>query len=448
MFRRLITGAALLTAVLTSVTTPASAADTPLRDLAAARGIYLGTAVTGGKLTGGYGDLAGAQFGSLTPGNEMKWDAVEPARGTYDWTGADRVVAFAEAHGQQVRGHTLVWHSQLPGWLTGGSWTAAQLRTLMTDHITAEAGRYKGRVDHWDVVNEPLNEDGTLRPSLWGAALGESYIADAFRSARAADPAAKLYLNDYSTDAVGAKSDGMYALVKRLLAQGVPVDGVGFQAHLVLGQVPASLETNLRRFAELGVDVAITELDIRMTLPATDAELAQQKADYAAVLRACLAVTRCAGVTVWGFTDSDSWIPDFFPGQGAATPYDENLAPKPAHAGIAETLAPVTPPAPGVCSVTYAVSSQWTGGFTAQVTLRNTGTAPLNGWTVRWTQPAGQRVTQAWNATVTQTGAEVTASHLSYNAAVPPGGTVAFGFNGSWSGTNPPPAALTCATGT
>lgn len=318
----------------------------------------------------------------------MKWDAVEPARGTYDWTGADRVVAFAEAHGQQVRGHTLVWHSQLPGWLTGGSWTPAQLRTLMTDHITAEAGRYKGRVDHWDVVNEPLNEDGTLRPSLWGAALGESYIADAFRSARAADPAAKLYLNDYSTDAVGAKSDGMYALVKRLLAQGVPVDGVGFQAHLVLGQVPASLETNLRRFAELGVDVAITELDIRVTLPATDAELAQQKADYAAVLRACLAVTRCAGVTVWGFTDSDSWIPDFFPGQGAATPYDENLAPKPAHAGIAETLAPVTPPAPGVCSVTYAVSSQWTGGFTAQVTLRNTGTAPLNGWTVRWTQPA------------------------------------------------------------
>ncbi|WP_405853707.1 endo-1,4-beta-xylanase [Streptomyces sp. NBC_00090] len=445
MLRRLIAGAAVLAAALTTLaTTPAAAADAPLRELAEARGRYLGTAVTAGKLTGGYADLAAAQFNSITPGNEMKWGSVEPTRGTYDWTGADRVVAFAEAHGQRVRGHTLVWHSQLPSWVSGGTWTADRLRTLMTDHITAQAGRYKGRIDHWDVVNEPLNEDGTLRQSVFGATLGESYIADAFRAARAADPAAKLYLNDYSTDGVGAKSDGMYALVKRLLAQGVPVDGVGFQAHLVLGQVPASLETNLRRFAELGVDVAITELDIRMTLPATDAKLAQQKADYASVLRACLAVTRCAGVTVWGFTDSDSWIPDFFPGQGAATPYDESLAPKPARAGIAETLAPVTPPSPGVCSVTYAVTSQWTGGFTAQVTLRNTGTAALNGWTVRWSQPAGQRVTQAWNAAVTQTGAEVTAANLSYNATVPPGGSVSFGFNGAWSGTNPPPAAFTC----
>ncbi|MFB6835457.1 endo-1,4-beta-xylanase [Streptomyces sp. NPDC056361] len=446
MLRRLIAATALLAAALTALpATTASAADTPLRDLAAARGVYLGTAVTSGRLTGGYADVAGAQFGSVTPGNEMKWGSVEPTRGTFDWTGADRVVAFAEAHGQRVRGHTLVWHSQLPSWVTDGTWTADRLRTLMTDHVTAEASRYKGRVDHWDVVNEPLNDDGTLRRSVFGATLGESYIADAFRAARAADPAAKLYLNDYSTDAVGAKSDGMYALVKRLLAQGVPIDGVGFQAHLVLGRVPDSLETNLRRFADLGVDVAITELDIRMTLPATDAQLDRQKADYAAVVRSCLAVTRCAGVTVWGFTDSDSWIPDFFPGQGAATPYDENLAPKPAYAGIAGALAPVTPPNPGVCSVTYAVTSQWTGGFTAQVTVRNTGTAPLNGWTVRWTQPAEQRVTQAWNATVAQTGAEVTATHLSSNATIAPGGSTAFGFNGAWTGTNPAPASLTCA---
>ncbi|MFD3530574.1 endo-1,4-beta-xylanase [Streptomyces sp. NPDC058664] len=446
MLRRLIAAAALLAAALT--TTPASAsssADAPLRDLAGARGVHLGTAVTGGKLTGAYADTAAAQFDSITPGNEMKWDAVEPTRGQFDWAGADRVVAFAEAHGQQVRGHTLVWHSQLPSWVNNGTWTADTLRTVMTDHVTTEVSRYKGRIDHWDVVNEPLDEDGTLRRSVFGATLGESYIADAFRAARAADPAAKLYINDYSTDGVGAKSDGMYALVKRLLAQGVPIDGVGFQAHLILGQVPASMEANLRRFADLGVDVAITELDIRMTLPATAGKLDRQKADYASVLRACLAVTRCAGVTVWGFTDSDSWIPDFFPGEGAATPYDENLNPKPAYAGIAGALAPVTPPAPGVCSVTYAVTSQWTGGFTAQVTLRNTGTAPLNGWTVRWTQPAGQRVTQAWNATVTQTGPEVTASHLSYNATVPPGGSTAFGFNGTWTGSNPPPTALTCA---
>ncbi|MGA5064909.1 endo-1,4-beta-xylanase [Streptomyces exfoliatus] len=445
MLRRLIAAAALLAAALTTTpATAAAAADAPLRDLAAARGVYLGTAVTGGKLTGGYADTAAAQFDSITPGNEMKWDAVESVRGQFDWAGADRVVAFAEAHAQKVRGHTLVWHSQLPSWVNNGTWTADTLRTVMTDHVTTEVSRYKGRVDHWDVVNEPLNEDGTLRRSVFGATLGESYIADAFRAARAADPAAKLYVNDYSTDGIGAKSDGMYDLVKRLLAQGVPIDGVGFQAHLILGQVPASMEANLRRFADLGVDVAVTELDIRMTLPATAEKLDRQKADYAAVMRACLAVTRCAGVTVWGFTDSDSWIPDFFPGEGAATLYDEGLNPKPAYAGVAGALAPTTPPPAGVCSVTYTVTSQWAGGFTAQVTVRNTGTTALNGWTVRWAQPAGQRVAQAWNAAVTQTGEEVTATHLSYNATVPPGGSTAFGFNGTWTGSNPPPTAFTC----
>ncbi|MFE9044216.1 endo-1,4-beta-xylanase [Streptomyces sp. NPDC007818] len=446
MLRRLITTTALLAAALTGAAGgTAAAADAPLRDLAEARGIHLGTAVTGGKLTGAYADTAAAQFGSLTPGNEMKWGSVEPVRGQYSWTGADRIVDFAEAHGQRVRGHTLVWHSQLPSWVSGGTWTPDALRAVMTDHVTTQVTRYKGRVHQWDVVNEPLNEDGTLRQSVFGATLGESYIADAFRAARAADPAAKLYLNDYSTDGVGAKSDGMYALVRRLLAQGVPVDGVGFQAHLILGQVPASLEANLRRFADLGVDVAVTELDIRMTLPATAEKLDRQKADYAAVTRACLAVTRCAGVTVWGFTDSDSWIPDFFPGQGAATPYDEQLNPKPAYAGIAGALAPVAPPGPAGCTATYTAQSQWGGGFTGQVTVRNTGTAPLAGWTVGWEYPAGQRITQAWNAAVTQTGTAVTATHLPYNGTVPAGGSATFGFNASWTGANPPPAALTCS---
>ncbi|MFJ8669107.1 endo-1,4-beta-xylanase [Streptomyces sp. NPDC093600] len=328
-------------------------------------------------------------------------------------------------------------------------WTPDELRGIMTDHIAAVVGRYKGRIDHWDVVNEPLADDGTLRPSMWATALGESYIADAFRAARAADPAAKLYLNDYSTEAVGPKSDGMYALVARLLAQGVPVDGVGFQAHLVLGQVPADLEANLKRFADLGVDVAVTELDIRMRLPATEAKLAQQKTDYAAVIRACLAVKRCTGVTVWGFTDSDSWIPDFFPGEGAATPYDEDLAPKPAYHGIAEALAPVTdpPPAKATCAVTYTVKRTWNTGFTAQITIRNTGTTALAGWRAEWAYAPEQRVTKAWNATVTQTAARVTATNLSFNASVPPGGSVSFGLHGAWSGTNPPPTDLSCTTG-
>ncbi|WP_328498092.1 endo-1,4-beta-xylanase [Streptomyces sp. NBC_00414] len=422
-----------------------AAAAPVLRDLAAAKGIYYGTAVTASKLNGTYGTITGEQFDSVTPGNEMKWGSVEATRGTFNWSGADAVVDFAEAHGQKVRGHTLVWHSQLPNWVSNGSWTADTLRTVMTDHIATEAGRYQGRIDHWDVVNEPFNEDGTRRQSVFQMAIGDSYIADALRAARAADPAAKLYVNDYNVEGVNAKSTALYNLVKSLKEQGVPIDGVGLQAHLILGQVPSTMQANIQRFADLGVDVAITELDIRMTVPPTTGQLAQQKAEYKAVTAACVAVARCEGVTVWGFTDSDSWIPDVFTGYGAATPYDENFQPKPAYYGIAEALGWVddgTPGPVGACAVTYAVQSQWNTGFTAQVTVRNTSTSAVDGWQLAWSWPAGQSVTQAWNATVTQSGSAVTASNASYNAAIAPGATVTFGFNGSWSGGNTAPTAF------
>jgi endo-1,4-beta-xylanase len=430
-------------ALLAAGTATAHAADPPLRDLAAAKSKVIGTAVTGSKLTGTYGDIAGAQFSSLTPGNAMKWGSVEPSRGTYDWTEADQIVAFAQAHHQQVRGHTLVWHNQNPSWLTNGSWTPAQLSTLLQDHITTEVTRYKGRLAAWDVVNEPFNEDGTYRPTIWYGNLGSDYIANALTWAHAADPSAKLYINDYNVEGVNAKSTALYNLVKSLKERGVPIDGVGLQAHLILGQVPSNLQQNIQRFADLGVDVAITELDIRMQLPATDAKLAQQKADYKSVVSACVAVARCAGVTVWGFTDSDSWIPDVFSGYGAATPYDENYAPKPAYYGIAEALgAPSSPPPPppaNGCTATYGVTSQWNTGFTGQVTIACSG-GSLSSWKASWTFGAGQRISQAWNADCTQSGAAVTCTNASWNGTVADGSSVTFGFNASWSGGNPVPA--------
>ncbi|MGW0424405.1 endo-1,4-beta-xylanase [Streptomyces sp. NPDC003015] len=430
----LLSGLALLAPAPT-----ASAADVPLRELAAAKGKVIGTAVTGSKLTGTYGDLAGTQFNSLTPGNAMKWGSVEPSRGSYNWAEADQIVNFAEAHGQQVRGHTLVWHSQNPSWLTNGTWTAAQLSQLMNDHIALEVGRYKGRLAAWDVVNEPFNEDGTYRQTLWYNGLGTGYIAQALTAARAADPAARLYINDYNVEGVNAKSTALYNLVKSLKEQGVPIDGVGLQAHLIVGQVPATLQQNIQRFADLGVDVAITELDIRMTLPSDSAKLTQQAADYKAVMNACVAVARCVGATVWGFTDSDSWIPSTFPGQGAATPYDENYAPKPAYHAIAEALGgTTTPPPTGACSAVYSVTSQWNTGFTGQVTISCSGAA-LSSWKVGWTYGAGQRITQAWNAMCVQSGTAVSCSNAAYNGTVPDGGSVTFGFNGSWSGSNPVP---------
>ncbi|MFJ3665561.1 endo-1,4-beta-xylanase [Streptomyces sp. NPDC090106] len=423
-------------ALVTAGASTAQAADTPLRDLAAAKGKVIGTAVTGSKLTGTYGDLAGAQFSALTPGNAMKWGSVEPTQGTFNWTEADQIVAFAEAHGQQVRGHTLVWHSQNPSWLTNGTWTPAQLSTLLNDHIATEAGRYKGRIAAWDVVNEPFNEDGTYRSTLWYNGLGSGYIAQALTAARAADPAAELYINDYNVEGVNAKSTALYNLVKSLKDSGVPIDGVGLQAHLILGQVPSTLQQNIQRFADLGVDVAITELDVRMALPSDSTKLAQQKADFKAVTAACVAVTRCAGVTVWGFTDSDSWVDSTFPGYGAATPYDANYAPKPAYYGIAEALGG-TQSTEG-CAATYAITNQWNSGFTGQVTIACSGAA-LSSWHANWTFGSGQVITNAWNATCTQSGAAVSCANASYNGTVPDGGSVSFGFNASWSGSNTAP---------
>ncbi|CAL9533903.1 endo-1,4-beta-xylanase [Streptomyces sp. enrichment culture] len=437
-FAPLATGLTALAALL--VAAPAAqAADAPLRDLAHAKGRAIGTAVTGSKLTGTYGEIAGREFNWLTPGNAMKWESVEPSRGTFNWAEADRIVEFAEANGQQVRGHTLVWHSQNPGWLTNGTWTPAQLSTLLKDHIDTEMTRYKGRVDAWDVVNEPFNEDGTYRSTIWSNGLGTDYIAQALTWARAADPSAELYINDYNVEGVNAKSTALYNLVRSLKQRGVPIDGVGLQAHLILGQVPSTLQQNIQRFADLGVDVHITELDIRMQLPATEAKLTQQAGDYRAVMDACLAVSRCTGVTVWGFTDSDSWIPDWFEGYGAATPYDENFAPKPAYHAIAASLGGGTTEPPGDgCKATYRVVNQWGGGFTGEVRIDCTGAA-LRAWTAKWDFGAGQRITQAWNASCTQSGTSVTCSNASYNGTVPDGGSVTFGFNASWSGSNPVP---------
>src|SRR6266545_4495983 len=265
---------------------------TPLRTLAAARGIGIGTAVAAPALADepDYAAVLGTEFGSVTPEDAMKWAAVEPVRGQFTWAAADAIVGFATRHGQAVRGHTLVWHRSLPGWLTQGSFTTDELRALLQQHIQTEMSRYAGRVGVWDVVNEAVNDDGTLRHSIWLDRLGPGYIADAFRWAHAADPTAKLYLNDYGAEWTNAKSTALYALVRDLRAQGVPVDGVGFQSHVVLSSELTGLAVTLTRFATLGVDVALTELDVRMPLPADATRLATQALGYGRAVSAWLAV--------------------------------------------------------------------------------------------------------------------------------------------------------------
>ncbi|GGJ68538.1 endo-1,4-beta-xylanase [Streptomyces brasiliensis] len=309
-----------------------------LADLAHRHGRYFGSAVDGPALTDSpYLKILGDQFDMVTPANGMKWYATEPQQGVFDWKDGDAIVQLARANHQRVRGHTLVWHSQLPDWLTSREWTASELRAILKKHTFAEVGHYRGKVYSWDVVNEAFNEDGTYRDTIWYQTLGPGYIADALRWAHQADPHAKLYLNDYNLEAIGPKSDAYYRLAKDLKAQGVPLDGVGFQGHLALQYgYPATLEDNLRRFTELGLDTALTEVDVRMQLPATDEKLAEQATWYRDLTEACLAVRHCVGVTVWDYTDKYSWVPGVFPGEGAPLPWDDQL--KPAYYALREAL--------------------------------------------------------------------------------------------------------------
>lgn len=200
----------------------------------------------------------------------------------------------------------------------------------MVAHIATEAGRYRGSIYAWDVVNEAFQDDGSWRQSIFYDAMGPDYVAIALRAAREADPGAKLYVNDYNVETDGPKMRALYDLVGKLKRDGVPIDGVGLQSHFVLGRVPADLAEVMAKFAALDVDVAITELDVRIPLPANAAALAQQAEDYASVIGACRATARCVGVTTWGITDDRSWIRSFFGGYGAALPFDEQDRPKPA----------------------------------------------------------------------------------------------------------------------
>ena len=319
--------------------TSAYADEATLQSAAALSGRYFGAALDPGDFDEKpYADLASRQLGAVTPENQMKWASVEPLRGSFNWRGADKLVAFAKANRQKVRGHTLVWHSQLPQWLIGGAFSPAELRDLMVDHIAREAGRFKGEIYAWDVVNEAFNDDGSWRKSIWFQAMGPDYVAIALRAARAADPEAKLYINDYNVETAGPKMQALLDLVGSLKRAGAPLDGVGLQSHFIAGKAPRDLRDVMQKFAALGVDVAVTELDVRLKMPPDAKSLAVQAADYAAVAAACRSVERCVGITTWGITDAHSWVPSYFSGFGAALPFDENYKAKPAVSATIEAL--------------------------------------------------------------------------------------------------------------
>jgi endo-1,4-beta-xylanase len=285
-------------------------------------------------------------FNSLTAENQLKWDAVHPAQAAYNFTGSDGHDAFAQANGMAMHGHTLVWHAALPTWLTGGSWTRQQLIDIMHDHIDNVAGRYSGRVKVWDVVNEAFNPDGTFRSTIWNttidagnsSTLRRDYFDLAFIRTRAADPAAKLIINDFTNETINAKSTSMLDVLKDMRTRGVPVDGVGFQMHLGGPIDYTNFAQNLQRFADANLEVYITELDVRVSRPLTTAKDIAQADIYRQVMRRVLQQPAVKGLNMWGFTDKYSFVPTGNPGFGHALIFDEFYQPKRAYAALQEEM--------------------------------------------------------------------------------------------------------------
>ncbi|MFY1615241.1 endo-1,4-beta-xylanase [Micromonospora sp. WMMD736] len=369
--------AAALNALPATASRPYDPTAQTLAALGQRHGLKIGTAVNADALNDAtdprYRQLAASEFSSVTAENAMKWESLEPTRGTYDWTAADQLIQFAQRNHQSVRGHVLVWHNQLPAWLTSGvadgTISKAELRELLRKHITAVVSRYKGKIWQWDVVNEavsdPWDTPSTLHyKGFWAQNLGPDYIADAFRWARAADPKALLFYNDYNIEAFGSgnpaddKTQFVYDMAKGLRAKGVPIDGVGSQGHL--GTQYGNFDTlqvtaALKRFSALGLATAFTEVDVRSQMTAgvqagnseeINPRLQASAANFSVLMKACLAVRDCLSYTVWGFSDKYSWVPDWFndPPEGLATIYDENYQPKRAYQELKSDLIFAGPP--------------------------------------------------------------------------------------------------------
>ncbi|HEY9226340.1 MAG TPA: endo-1,4-beta-xylanase [Gemmatimonadaceae bacterium] len=325
---------------------------TTLRALSAARSRSFGVAVDAPFFAANpaaYNTVIAREFNMIVAGNVMKWSSIHrDGRYSYRWPNPDAMVTFAQTNTMKVRGHTLFWHQQNPTWLTSTTWNPETLEVVLKEHVDSVVGHYKGKVVAWDVVNEAINDgNGTLRTtgSPWAAALGASYIDLAFREARAVDPAAQLFYNDYNLEFNGAKQDSAFALVSGMKSRGVPIDGIGFQGHFQINAdgsgVPSkdALVAVFNRFAALGLKVHITELDIRVRTPgATTTEMNAQSQGYANVVSACLAVPACDAIVVWGLNDGESWIPGTFPGYGQALLFDDAFSKKATYTAVSGAL--------------------------------------------------------------------------------------------------------------
>ncbi len=331
---------------------PATQGANTLGAAAAAHGILIGAAADPKYLSEPeYSAILGSEFTQLQGENQMKFGLIHPRPNTdphpYDFSAGDALVDFAQNHQMKVRGHTLVWHNQVSKWVTEGNFSSPQLAEILQKHIAAVMSHYAGKIYAWDVVNEAFEDDGSMRHTIWydkpgiGDGEGTKYIEQAMRWAHAADPNAKLFYNDYDTEVINKKSDAIYAMAADFKKRGVPLDGIGFQTHITLKfddpTKLASYAKNLERFAKLGLEVQMTEVDIRLS-DNSPSSLAIQAKLYGEIAALCVQQPACKAFQTWGFTDKHSWIPGFYKGQGWALLWDEQYRKKPAYEAVRQAL--------------------------------------------------------------------------------------------------------------
>jgi endo-1,4-beta-xylanase len=327
----------------------------------------IGTAMNAPQIEGkdaAADQLIKQQFNAVTPENCMKAEIIQPGWDKYDFTLADKLVAFAKANHIKINAHNLIWHSQLPAFMHRMQ-SADSVKQFFENHIARVAGRYDGKVDSWDVVNEALNEDGTLRKDIFLDKLGDDYIVEAFRLAQKATPHSKLYYNDYNIEQP-KKRAGAIALIKKIQAAGVRIDGVGIQGHWKSGDVPMKdIEESIKKFSALGIKVMFTELDLsvlpnpwdkttadvsataqggKKMNPYTNAlpDSAQQllAKSYSDLFTLFMKYKKdISRVTFWGVNDGESWL-NGFPIRGRTNYpllFDRNFKPKPAFYSVIAT---------------------------------------------------------------------------------------------------------------
>jgi endo-1,4-beta-xylanase len=291
-----------------------------------------------------YNDIVKKEYNSITAENAMKFGGLHPAENTYNWTDADYLVSFAQANNMRVHGHTLIWYTSLPTWVTNFVGDSAAWENLMKTHIQTVVTHFKGKLTSWDVVNEDFEDTGIPRNSIWRQKLGNDYVARCFQYANQADPDALLFYNDYGNEYSTAKRTAIIAMVNNLKGRGIPIHGVGMQFHTSVGQSDANITAAISTAASTGLKVHLSELDIRLNAAAVPGATysaalgAQQAARYKFIVQTfnALPATQKYGITTWNVTDADSWIPAWQAAPDWPLPFDANYLRKPAYKAIIE----------------------------------------------------------------------------------------------------------------